>query len=343
MSVEQTERIRLGFIGCGGHSSATLQPNAHLVDPIELVAMCDLDEPKARGAAERWGVKAWYTDIETMLSEQELDAVVVVGPPTMMQPITKKMLARGMNVFTEKPPAMTAALAKELVDAAAGSGARGMVATHWRHAPAYDKARDLLAKPAFGEPSHCYGWFYAPGPGEPIWGADEAITGYLLAQGVHLVDCTRSLMGDVAEVSATARTTIEAFDSCAVSLRFTSGATGALSLVSHAPYWTGHRVFGTGGAFVEVQNAQELRCALPPFWTGEEAVDYRNHAFQTWSFGPAAPGYQGRGYVEELEHFARSILADKQPVASLEDGYQAMRVLEAIAQSVETGATVKLT
>jgi len=342
MSEQETRQVRIGFIGCGGHSSRTLQPNAHLAEEVELVAMCDLEEAKARGAAERWGVKAWYTDMDQMLSREELDAVVVVGPPAMMQPITKEMLTRGVHVLTEKPPAMTAALAKELVDASEASGAVGMVATHWRHAPTYSRARELMNQEGFGAPSHCHGWFYAPGPIGPIWGAETGLMGYLLAQGVHLVDCTRSLMGDVVAVSAAALATDAEFDSCAVTLTFASGATGTLSMVSRAPYWTGHRVFGCGGGFVEVINARELRCGVPPLWTGESHFGYEDHPLQTWGYGPATPGYSGGGYVEEIRHFAQSILAGEQPVASVRDGYEAMRVLEAVDQSVSTGKTVAL-
>lgn len=338
---EANKQIRLAFIGCGAHSSNTLMPNAHMVAEINIVAMCDLDESKARRAAERWGVKAWYTDYNLMLKEQRPDAVIVCGPPMMMQPITKEMLTRGLHVFTEKPPAVSSALAKELVDASEASGKFGMVATHWRHAVPYAKARDIIARPEFGQPSHCQGWFFAPGPTGPLWGGN-AIEGYLWAQGVHLVDCTRSLMGDVAEVQADVRGDEKSFDSASVSLKFTSGATGVFSLVARACYWTGHRVFGTSGAFVEVQNARELRCAIPPFWTGEKNVDYWNQSFQTWNPSPFIPGYAGYGYLQELTHFATCILEGKQPVASLYDGYQAMRVLEAIRESAATGKKVKL-
>ena len=335
------KQIRLAFIGCGGHSSATLMPNAHMVAEINIVAMCDLDEAKARRAAEKWGVKAWYKDLNVMLKEQPLDAVIVVGPPTLMQPLTKEMLGRGLHVFTEKPPAVSAALAKELVDASEKSGKFGMVATHWRHAVPYAKARDIIGKPEFGQPNHCQGWFYAPGPTSPLWGGN-AIEGYLWAQGVHLVDCTRSLMGDVAEVQATVRGDEKAFDSGAVSLKFKSGATGVLSLVARSCYWTGHRVFGTAGGFIEVQNGRDLRCALPPFWTGEKGVDYQNQSFQTWNPSPAIPGYGGYGYLQELTHFAKCILEGKQPQASLRDGYEAMRVLEAIRDSAKSGRPVAL-
>jgi len=343
MSTQGDEKLRLAFIGCGGHSSRTLQPNVHLVEEIELVAMCDLDEAKARQAAQRWGVGAWYTDYEKMIVQEAPDAVVIVGPPPMMQPIAKEVLGRGMHVFMEKPIAVTAALAKELVDASEASGAFGMMATHWRHAPAYAKAREQMGVEGFGAPSHCQGWFFAPGPTGPIWDVDDALKAYLLGQGVHLVDCTRSLMGDVAEVSAAAKSTKEAFDSCSVNLKFDNGATGTLSLVAHAPYWTGHRVFGNGGAFVDVQNARELRTAVPPFWTGQPRVDYENHPFQTWNYGPHSPGYGGAGYLQEFQHLAQSLRSHQQPVASMRDGYEALRVLEAIYESALTGNPVALT
>ncbi len=337
-----SENARIAFIGCGGHSSRTLMPNAHLATNLDMVAMCDLDAAKAQTAATRWGVAESFSDYDEMLQKVEPDGVIVVGPPPMMQPITKDLLGRGINVLTEKPLAMTAALAKELVDASQASGALGMMATHWRHAPPYQRAQALMAQDAFGAPSHCHGWFYAPGPVAPIWGSNDALQAYVLGQGVHLLDCTRALMGDVAQVSASALATQDNFSSCAVNLTFASGATGTLSMASRAPYWTGHRVFGAAGAFVEVQNARDLKCAVPPMWTGEAGFDYNNHSFQTWNFSPAVPGYGGLGYLQELEHFAECIMAGKQPVASIEDGYQAMRVLEAIHEAATTGKRVDL-
>ena len=336
------ERVRLAFIGCGSHSSKTLQPNAHGVAEIELVAMCDLDGDRARAAAERWGVGAWYTDYEDMLAREALDAVIVVGPPGMMQPITRHVLGRGLHVFTEKPPALTSAQAGELVDASRSAGVYGMVATHWRHSPPVTKAQEIVKGDGFGEPGHCLGWFYAPGPVNPIqaWGDLDALDSYLLAQGVHLVDCTRALMGDIAEVSAWARYTEDVFDSCSVSLKFANGATGVLSMASRGPYWFGHRIFGTAGGVVEVQNNRELRAAVPPYWTGEPAPDYQNQSFQTWTFSGNVPGTTGGGYLQELTHFATSIAAGRQPAASLEDGYRALTVLEAIRESVRSGKPV---
>jgi len=341
VSDDKKQTVRLAFIGCGSHSGKTLQPNARMVEQIDLVAMCDLDESKAQAAAARWGARASYSDYGRMLHEQDLDAVVVVGPPEMMKPITKDVLLRGTPVLTEKPPAVTAAETLELVEASEQTGAVGMVATHWRHAPTYTRAKAIMEDERFGEPTHCHAWFFAPGPAGPR-GSLSGLWNYLMFQGVHVVDCTLALMGDVAEVYAHAKGAHDDFESCSSTFRFANGATGTLSLAPRAPYWTGHRVFGKGGAFVAVENNRELCCAMPPFWTGEERPDYANHSFQTWDQGPVQMGTTGNGYLQELQHFAQCLLSGQQPVASLRDGYEAMRVLEAIRDSADTGKPVSL-
>jgi predicted dehydrogenase len=230
----------------------------------------------------------------------------------------------------------------ERVETARLSGAMGMVATHWRHAPAYRKARDIVRQSGFGHPAHCEGWFYSPDPSGPIWDAPDGLTAHLLAQGVHLVDCTRFLMGDIKGVYASARTREATFDSCSVCVQFSSGATGTLSMAAHAHYMTGHRLFGVDGGFAEVCNGRQLRCSLAPYWTGQERPNYRDVPCQTWDGGPTWSGVTGAGYLEEFEHFAACLLLGDQPAASLEDGWQALRVLEAIAESARSGNPVAL-
>jgi predicted dehydrogenase len=219
-----------------------------------------------------------------------------------------------------------------------------MVATHWRHSPVNVRVREIVTGDGFGEANHCHGRFYAPGPAAPMpaWGAETGFDGFLLGQGVHLMDCTRFLMGDIASVSAELRGTDERFDSCSVSLQFTSGATGGLSLVAHAPYWIGHRIFGSKGGVVEVENNRSLRMSIPPLWTGEERQNYESLSFQTWENTQNMPGHTGGGYLEELTHFAESLLEEKQPSATLEDGFRAMQVLEAIRESAYTRKRIEL-
>jgi len=78
-------KARLAFIGAGGFATSALYPNIHKVPQIDLVAVCDLDEEKARRNARNFGAREVYTDADTMLDEQEPDGVFVIGPAPMMQ------------------------------------------------------------------------------------------------------------------------------------------------------------------------------------------------------------------------------------------------------------------
>ena len=78
-----------------------------------------------------------------------------------------------------------------------------------------------------------------------------------------------------------------------------------------------------------------------PTWTGEGGR-CANTPTEEWDVNTALDGIGRPGYFEEMSHWAQLLLEGKQPGASLEDGYQNMRVIAAISESVETGQIVRL-
>ena len=65
-------QVRLGFVGCGGHSTRSLQPNIPQIEEIDFVAAAELDEARASQSARRYGVKP-YTDFKEMIAAENLD------------------------------------------------------------------------------------------------------------------------------------------------------------------------------------------------------------------------------------------------------------------------------
>ena len=53
------EKVRIGFIGCGGFSTGAVYPSLHHA-PVDLVAVCDLDEAKAKRNAKWFGADRFY-------------------------------------------------------------------------------------------------------------------------------------------------------------------------------------------------------------------------------------------------------------------------------------------
>ncbi len=70
---------------------------------VEVAAVCDLWQPLAEAASERYGVGRWYTDHRRMLDEVKPDVVHVTTPPTSHFALAMDALNAGANVVVEKP------------------------------------------------------------------------------------------------------------------------------------------------------------------------------------------------------------------------------------------------
>ena len=111
-------KVRVGIIGTGGISNAHMGGYKALPDEVEVVAVCDINEPKVKAYAEKYGVSAWYTDFNEMLAKEDLDCVSVTTWNSAHMPATVAALNAGVNVICEKPMAMNAAEAELMLDAA---------------------------------------------------------------------------------------------------------------------------------------------------------------------------------------------------------------------------------
>jgi len=332
--------IRLAAVGCGSHASSSIHPSLIRVPEYDWVAACDLDAERLARCASLYNVRP-YADLGVMIDQERPDAVLVIGPFSMHHDVGLAVLRRGCHLLVEKPPAMDAAGAKELVDAARAAGKMGAVCTHWRHSPAHVKLIDIVHAEAFGHPTFFEGRFHAPSPVNP-GPYETTFMNYLFGQGVHLVDCTRAVMGDIAAVHAMGFEGDAGAIGLTVSVRFASGAVGTLAMASRAPMLDNYiEVFGDARQHVRVDNHDRLEMTCQPPWIGQGG--YADLPRQTWS--PGAVGYLSArtiAYIEEHRAYGRALAAGEQPRASLEDGYQACRVLEAIEQSRLTGETVEL-
>jgi predicted dehydrogenase len=101
--------FRLGMIGAGNLASRRLYPVLHTIENLTLAAVCDLDEAKAKRNAQRFGGEQVFTDHKRMLAEGNLDAVVVCVDPRAHEALAIEVMEAGLPVYTEKPPAVTAA------------------------------------------------------------------------------------------------------------------------------------------------------------------------------------------------------------------------------------------
>jgi myo-inositol 2-dehydrogenase/D-chiro-inositol 1-dehydrogenase len=214
--------LRIAYIGAGSFTNSNMFPQLSQ-HGVELAAVCDLVEEKARAAQQRYGFKKVYTDFRRMLEDERPNAVFCVGGPKVHYEVGREVLDRGFPLYVQKSPAPTSAATREMADIAARKGVVCHVGFNIRHAPAVRQARNILQMPDFGTPlmgifryGLCYG---------------KTMADVVMDQHCHLVDLARFILGDVASATVIKSGIPEARD-YVVSLRFTSGAVGTLNFTS---------------------------------------------------------------------------------------------------------------
>jgi len=331
------EFARVGFIGCGTHSTNNLYPMLKYAR-CKLDAVCDLDEDLAKRNASIFGANAVYTDAEKMLDERKLDGVFVVGPPEIHYRLGKKILERGIPLFVEKPPAPNLESVNEMVGIAKKKGVFFMTGFMKRHGMSYKKARELITSgqfdPAVG--------FFKYGHWQ-----NTDIRGMLLGMSIHIIDLAISFFGEVSFVTSylyNAKGPI----SLAVTLRFQSGKWAQIMLDSSQPRIQERvEISGTmdgGNALIIMDNIQHIELhrqgrngidLLAPS-LAEINPDFDLSDIQIWrpdygipNMGQNRPFFQG--YAGEVREFVDAIIEKREPYPSTDDSLKSMRVVEAIA------------
>jgi predicted dehydrogenase len=130
------DRIRIGVIGTGGRARGLMNQLKKLPGN-ELVAVCDVYEPRLLQAAEIAGPTAAKTDdYRRILDDKQIDAVVIGSPDHWHKTMTLDAVAAGKDVYVEKPVSHSIAEGAQMVKAVEASKQivqTGMQQRSWEH------------------------------------------------------------------------------------------------------------------------------------------------------------------------------------------------------------------
>lgn len=147
--------IRCAFIGVGNRGSALLRATLELDEAVDVTAVCDT-YAVWRDRAHNWcrehhaEVKS-YTHYAAMFEAETLDAVIIATPDHVHAPAAMAALDGGLDVYCEKPLALTAQDARQLARRAAETGAVFQVGTQLRSQPMYQRAREVIQNGQIGQ------------------------------------------------------------------------------------------------------------------------------------------------------------------------------------------------
>lgn len=342
------EPLRVALIGCGRIAQVAHLPAMEKAAGVELVAVCDLSAEVARSVAGRYGVAAAYTDPSAVWVDDRIEAVLVTAPDRVHHALTSQALQAGKHVLVEKPMTSTVGEAEELVQLVDRTGLVLQVGAMKRHDQGLQYAAKFVAE-RLGETRSFNAWYRIGDlrPGieatlfPPVFVETQAQQHrarfkadrqkYLLAtHGAHIFDTVRLLLGEVASLVATHRQ--DDRDHVWQTLITTaSGAIGTVTIAVDVPGvpTEGIEVFGARG-WVRVDTHF-------PFYRRASTV-------QAYTAGSVVePSLtDGDAYERQVEAFAETIREGRPPVPDVRDGLAAVRLIEATATAVETGAEVKL-
>ncbi|MEM7417587.1 MAG: Gfo/Idh/MocA family oxidoreductase [Gemmatimonadota bacterium] len=344
--------MKVGIIGASFAKAAFLPALRHVPD-AEVVAIASARMESAKGAAEAFDVPHAYDDWETMLSAHELDLVCIATPTVLHAPQTLAAIEAGAHVLCEKPTAMHAGEAAEMLSAAEAAGRIHMIDHELRFNPNRRRIAELIAEGALGEIRHVditnvgSTWSNpASRPKGDWWSSAEMGGGRLGANGSHQTDLLRWWLGEVAWVSGAAPTvvpdrtdkesgerwTATADDLAYFTAHMESGAVAQVMMSGVAAHGMGNhtRIFGSEGTITLSNGDERLYFgtsggALEEITVPDPNADLPGVNAGIWNISVVALMAELTGAIREgrpLQHGATFV-----------DGLENQRVLDAVRRS----------
>jgi len=343
-------KLRVGVIGLGMGKGHVKGFQSH--PDCEVVAAADTDPARLNDRCNELNVKQRYTDAQEMLDKEQLDIVSVATPNKFHKPLTLAAFKKGCHVLCEKPMAMNAAEAREMIAASKKAGKRLMINFSYRFT---DQSWALKKQVESGILGDVYFartvWHRRRGmPGFGGWFGTKALSGGgpLIDLGVHRLDLALWLMnypkptwvmGNAFDFIATERAkrekkTFDCEDMAVGMIRFENGAT-----VSIEASWAANiaekelmetRLYGKKGGLVQ-RNVGEGYNFEAELYVERDGAQY------DMKLHPPVPDAPN-----PMRHFADSILKDAPHVATGEEGLIVMELLDAIYKSAGTGKPVQI-
>ncbi len=201
--------VRVGILGTGSAAELYHMPGYRENPEVQVVACADQDVERARGFAKNYEIENVYADYHEMFEKARLDILSICTPNYVHKTQAIEALEAGINVLCEKPMAMNATEALEMVRAA--QRARALLTIGHQHRFSTDT--QILKR--FIEAGELGTIYYARAQclrraGIPGWGAfhikAKSGGGVLLDTGVHFLDLMLWLMGHPEPVAVTGAT-----------------------------------------------------------------------------------------------------------------------------------------
>ena len=321
--------MQFGILSTANIGDESVVPAIQSTDH-EVRAIASRSADAAAAYADRHDISETYDSYDALL-DADIDAVYVPLPNGLHAEWTKRAADAGLHVLCEKPLAADAEEAVDVVEHCADAGVTLMEAFMYRYHPRTVRAVDV-ARAELGDLRHVHAEFsFQLEDGPDVRLDPDLAGGALMDVGCYPVNAARTFLGEPALVSGHTHDRRDAGvdTEVAATFEFDDGATATVEASFETPFHQTLRVEGTDGwleadaAFNPGSSETTLR-----WGTDEKTVEE--------TFDPVD------SYRLEIEHFAASVDAGRDPLTDGEEAVANMRAIDAIYESSATGDTIPL-
>jgi predicted dehydrogenase len=335
-------KLRVGVIGCGFFAQNHL--NAwHDMEDVEIAAVCDRDEAKAKTAAEKFGAKAMFTDAETMLKSAELDFVDVITTEETHRQMVELGARYRKHVICQKPFAPSMEDARAMVNACQQVGITLMVHENFRWQTPMIKVKERMRD--IGQPF--WGRIYWRSAFD-VFGNQPYLADYprfiIYDLGIHLLDLARFFMGEVERLTCLTNQVapkIKGEDVATFLLKMRSGATCMVEVSFASKYET--EMFPQTLVTMEGSNGSiDLKYDYDMTVVCGNEVTHERVAPTTPPWGDPLLGVVQESVPAIQRHWVECLRAKREPDTSGVDNLKTLALVFAGYESAASGQTVEL-
>jgi xylose dehydrogenase (NAD/NADP) len=329
------KKLRWGIIGCAGIAINAVMPAIRKSATSELAAVASRGLDKAKEVAEKFELDKAYGSYEQLLADPSIDAVYIPLPNHLHREWTIRAAEAGKHILCEKPLALNAREAEEMVEACAVAGVTLAEAFMYRHHPRMARLREIIRSGEIGDLRVLRGAFTFNNAEEKTniryrseWGG-----GSLYDVGCYPLSAARLLLSE--EPKAVSVHALFSPDHDHVDM-MASGIVefaGGISLTFDCGMWACFRqnleIVGTDGR-IEVPHA---------FLTGDDNAGFTVESREGTRI-EQVEGYNS--YVLQVDDFARTVWGEQPQLFKPEDAVRNMKVIDACLRSAREKTRISL-
>jgi D-xylose 1-dehydrogenase (NADP+, D-xylono-1,5-lactone-forming) len=153
------KKLRFGVLGCAKIAVRAVIPGIQSSESCEVVAIASRDQAKANETAAELNIPKAYGSYEELLADDQIDAVYIPLPNHLHKEWTIRAAEAGKHVLCEKPIALNANEASEMVEACNKAGVKLAEAFMYRHHPRYEQIKAIIDSGEIGTIRGIHGTF----------------------------------------------------------------------------------------------------------------------------------------------------------------------------------------